>query len=264
MRQFLPALLGLLFVACVPTVTNDRASPFPIATELRSFPTWRATIPAFERLMLEVLKSGDPNFADATVRDRQGQPKMREVLSVGLERQRTAVMFVEEEETIVLGVLDLENPRQGAFAIRLERLIAEAADKLFVRVVFGQVTRVSYFAGVFPYDAAGRDLPVWAVSLETALPVMLAVVQRFDERYGSAFAFELTDLSRNRLRVFQVRNTSLERDRVELFVTGEADRVALGVFEADSGGKLIPGSQADKLEDAVIAAMDALYKRSPD
>jgi hypothetical protein len=124
--------------------------------------------------------------------------------------------------------------------------------------------RDSRFAGFFPYDSTGRDLPIWATSVETALPMVLKVIKGFDVAYQGSYESELTDVQINRFRIFQIRGTSLERDRIEIYLGGEADRVALGVFEADSGGKLIPGSQADKLEDAVIVAMDGLYKRSPD
>jgi hypothetical protein len=122
----------------------------------------------------------------------------------------------------------------------------------------------SRFAGFFPYDSTGRDLPIWATSIEAALPVMLEAIRRFDAAYQGSFASELTDSQINNFRIVQIRGTSLERDRIEIYVGGEANEVALGVFEADSGGKLVPGSQADKLEDAVIAAMDGLFKRSPD
>jgi hypothetical protein len=125
-------------------------------------------------------------------------------------------------------------------------------------------TPPSRFAGFFPYDSTGRDLPIWATSLETALPVVLEAIRRFDAAYQGSFGSELTDAQINNFSIFQIRGTSLERDRIEIYLGGEANEVALGVFEADSGGKLVPGSQADKLEDAVIAAMDGLFKRSPD
>ena len=264
MKRLLLALLVPLFVACAPATTSERTSPFPIASEPRSFPTWRATAPAFERMLLAVLKTTNPNFADAFARDLQGQAKMREVQSARLEQQRTAIMFLEEADTIVLGVLNLEHPRQGAFAISLERAIAEAADKLFVRVVFGQVTRASQFAGFFPYDSAGRDLPVWATGIETALPVMIEAIKGSNLAYQDANGSELTDTQSNDLRIFQIRGSSLERERIEVYVVGEAQRVALGVFEAGSGGRPVATSHASKLEAAVVAAMDGLYQRSPD
>jgi hypothetical protein len=125
-------------------------------------------------------------------------------------------------------------------------------------------TPPSRFAGFFPYDSTGRDLPIWATSLETALPVVLEAIRRFDAAYQGSFGSELTDSQINNFSIVQIRGTSLERDRIEIYVGGEANEVALGVFEADSGGKLVTGSQADKLEDAVIAVMDGLFKRSSD
>lgn len=125
-------------------------------------------------------------------------------------------------------------------------------------------TPPSRFAGFFPYDSTGRDLPIWATSVELALPVVLEAIRRFDTAYQGSFGSELTDSQINNFRIVQIRGTSLERDRIEIYVGDEANEVALGVFEADSGGKLVPGSKADKLEDAVIAVMDGLFKRSPD
>ena len=122
----------------------------------------------------------------------------------------------------------------------------------------------SRFAGFFPYDSTGRDLPIWATTVELALPMVLETIRRFDAAYQGSFGSELTDSQINNFRIVQILGTSLERDRIEIYVGGEANEVALGVFEADSGGKLIPGSQADKLEDAVIAVIDGLFKRSQD
>ena len=263
MRNPLLLLLALL-AACAPAASDQRASPFPLESEPRSFPTWRATLPAFERVALEAVRRFDPSLRDTAARERREAKTLRELSSAGLAAKRTAVMYIEEGETIVLGVLPLDAGADGRFAAGLEGAISEAADRVFPRVVFGQAQRGSKFAGFFPYDPTGRDLPVWATSLEVALPDVVAAVKAFDARYASAFGFELTDLSTNRLRIFDVRSTNLERDRIEVYVTGDGDRVALGVFEANSGGKLPPGSQAARLEVAVIAALDAKYARSPD
>ena len=94
--------------------------------------------------------------------------------------------------------------------------------------------------------------------------MILEAIRRLDTANQGLFASELTDSEINTFRIVQIRGTSLERDRIEIYVVGEANGVALGVFEAESGGTLIAGSKADKLENAVIAALDGLYKRSPD
>jgi hypothetical protein len=143
----------------------------------------------------------------------------------------------------------------------MRRLLLASLGLLFVACA-PATTSPPRFAGFFPYDSSGRDLPIWATSVETALPVMLEAIRRFDAAYQGSFASELTDSQINNFRIVQIRGTSLERDRIEIYVGGEANEVALGVFEADSGGKPVPGSRADALEDAVISLMDGLFKRS--
>jgi hypothetical protein len=90
---------------------------------------------------------------------------------------------------------------------------------------------------------------------------VLKAIKRFNPTHQGTFGSELTDLKIHSFRIFQVHGTSLGRDRIEICLGGGGDPTTLGVFEVDSGGQLPSGSLADPLENAVIAALDRLYKR---
>jgi hypothetical protein len=88
---------------------------------------------------------------------------------------------------------------------------------------------------------------------------VLKAIKRFNPTYQGTFGSELTDLKIHSFRIFQVHGTSLERDRIEIYLDGGGDPTTLGVFEVDSGGQLPSGLW--RTSSRVIAALDRLYKR---
>jgi hypothetical protein len=123
----------------------------------------------------------------------------------------------------------------------------------------------SVFAGFFPENPSGKNLPIWKASLEVLEPVVLRVVQDFDVQFSGAILVGSTDdpKSYSGLKIHEVQDSNLADHHLQITLAEFEGHVSLGVFDFNVETPFIPlfGSFGGNLQKILIKALDAEFVR---